>query len=129
REGSSVIVVDAYSHLGECRIYEQTVAEHEIIDSLNENRVSAAVVAPFPGAPNPAQVHDSIADLARRYPGRVFGIVNVNPHIDRDRVHREAERCVQQLGFVGIVLDTFGYAVNPNGQDAQTIFEIARELV
>jgi predicted TIM-barrel fold metal-dependent hydrolase len=54
--------------------------------------------------------------------------MNVNPHVDRDRVHREAERCVRQLGFVGIVLDTFGYAVNPNGQDAQTIFEIGREL-
>lgn len=123
-----MIIVDAFTHLGDCRVHDLTVGDYEIVDALESNRVSAAVIAPFPGAPNPAQVHDSIADLGRRHPGRVFGLVNVNPHVDRDRVRREAERAVRQLGFVGLVLDTLGYAVNPQGTDAQTMFELAREL-
>lgn len=123
-----MIIVDAFTHLGDCRVYEQSVAESEVVEALDANRVSAMVVSPFPGAPNPAQVHDQIADLGRRYPGRVFGLVNLNPHVDRDRIRREADRAVHQLGFVGLVLDTVGFAVNPLGQDARTIFELAREL-
>ena len=45
-----------------------------------------------------------------------------------DRYHREIERCVRELGFVGIKLDTFGHAVNPLSQDGQTVFEAAREF-
>ncbi len=123
-----MIIVDSYCHLGECRIYDQIVFENEIITALHTNRVSAAIVAPFPGAPNPAKVHDDIADLGSRFPGRVFGLANVNPHINRDSYRREVERCVRDLGFVGLVLDTAGHAVNPNGRDGQTIFEVGREL-
>jgi hypothetical protein len=90
--------------------------------------VSAVIVAPFPAPPNPAAVHDRIADLGVRHPGRVFGLASVNPHINRDKYRAEVERCVRQLGFVGVVLETLGHAVNPGGNDAQTVFEVAREL-
>jgi predicted TIM-barrel fold metal-dependent hydrolase len=123
-----VIIVDSYCHVGECRIYDQTVYDYEIVDALNTNRVSAMIVRPFPGAPNPAKVHDQIADLASKNPGRIFGLGMANPHIDRDRYHREMERCVKDLGFVGVILDTFGHAVNPNGHDGQTVFEVCRDL-
>ncbi len=123
-----MIIVDSYCHVGECRVYDQTVYDYEIVDALNTNRVSAMIIRPFPGAPNPAKVHDQIADLASRNPGRVFGLGMANPHINRDVYHREMERCVKELGFVGVVLDTFGHAVNPNGHDGQTVFEVGREL-
>jgi uncharacterized protein len=123
-----LIIVDGYCHLGECRVYDQRITDSELINALNANRVSAAVVAPFPGAPNPAQVHDDIASLASRYPGRFFGLANVNPHINRVTYHAEIERTIRQLGFVGIVLDTLGHAVDPNGLDGQTVFEAAREF-
>jgi len=123
-----LIIVDAYCHFGECRVYDASVSEYDVIDALNTNKVSAILLQPFPGAPNPVPVHDSIAELGARYPGRVFGLVNCNPHVHRDLYHREVERCVRELGFVGITLDTVGHAVNPNGQDGQTVFEAAREL-
>jgi predicted TIM-barrel fold metal-dependent hydrolase len=123
-----LIIIDSYCHIGECRIYDQIVFDSELVSSLSMNRVSAVILAPFPGAPNPVQVHDQIANLGIRFPGRVFGLVNANPHTNRDRYHAEAERCVRQLGFVGIVMDTLGHAVNPNGNDAQTVFELGREL-
>ncbi len=123
-----MIIVDGYCHLGECRVYDQRITDGELVNALNANRVSAAVVAPFPAPPNPAQVHDDIASLASRYPGRFFGLANVNPHINRMTYHAEIERAIRQLGFVGIVLDTLGHAVDPNGQDGQTVFEAAREF-
>lgn len=123
-----MITVDAYCHVGDCCIYETSVSDYEVVDALNANRISAAIVEPFPGAPNPADVHDRIATLASRYPGRIFGVASVTPHIDRDRYHREIERCVRDMGFVGVALNTFGHAVNPNGRDAKTVFEVAREL-
>ena len=64
-----MIIVDTYCHLGECRVYDQNVFESEIVSSLNQNQVSAVVVAPFPAPPNPASVHDRIADLGARHPG------------------------------------------------------------
>lgn len=123
-----MITVDAFCHLGDCCVYETSVSDYELMSALDANKVGAAIVQPFPGPPNPAEVHDRIAALGSKHPGRVFGVANANPHVDRDRYHREIERCVRELGFVGVALDTFGHAVNPAGRDAQTVFEAAREL-
>lgn len=123
-----MIIVDAFSHLGECRVLDQNVSETALLDALNNNQVSAAVVAPFPAPANPAKIHDQIAALATQHPGRIFGLANVNPHINRDLYHKEVERAVRQLGFVGLVMSTLGHAVNPNGEDAKTVFEAARDL-
>jgi len=123
-----LIIVDAFTHVGECRIHDQNVTESALVEALNSNGVSAALVSPFPAPANPAKVHDQIADLGSRYPGRFFGLVNVNPHINRDLYHREVERCVRQLGFIGLVMDTLGHAMNPNGDDGRTVFEAARDF-
>lgn len=123
-----MITVDAFSQIGECRVFDQNVSESALLEALNSNKVSAVLASPFPGAPNPARVHDTIASLAGQHPGRVFGLVNVNPHIHRDTFHKEVERCIKALGFVGLVLHTLGHAVNPNGEDGTTVFEAAREL-
>lgn len=123
-----MIIVDAFSHLGECRVLDQNVSEIALLEAMNNNQVSAAVVAPFPAPANPAKIHDQIAALGTQYPGRIFGLANVNPHINRDLYHKEVERAVRQLGFVGIVMSTLGHAVNPNGDDAKTVFEAARDL-
>ncbi len=123
-----MITVDAYCHLGDCCIYETTVGETEIVAALDANRLGAAILQPFPGAPNPVEVHNRIAELGGKHPGRIFGVANATPHIDRDRYRREIERCVRELGFVGVALNTLGHVVNPNGRDAKTVFEVAREL-
>lgn len=123
-----MIIIDAYCHIGDCCIFDTSVTESELIDALNANRLSAAIVQPFPGVHNPAETHDRIAELGGKHPGRIYGVANVDPHINRDRYHQEIERCVRELGFVGVALDTLGFAVNPNGHDAKTVFEVAREL-
>jgi uncharacterized protein len=126
--GPSVRIVDAHHHVGSCRVFDHEQPEELVLRAMDQHGISATIVQPFPGAPNAIAVHDQIADLARRRPGRVFGLVSLNPHTDRDRYHAEASRCVRQLGFVGLKLHTIGHAVNPMGSDARTVFEVAHDL-
>ena len=121
-------IVDAHAHLGRCRVFDLEVTAEELIRAMDEGGIDAAIVQPFPGAPDPVRVHDEIAELATRYPGRIFGMVSLNPHRDPDEYYAEARRCVRELGFVGLKLHTVGHAVNPLSKDAGTVFQTAREL-
>jgi uncharacterized protein len=123
-----MLIVDTHHHVDTCRVFDLDQKEDTVLSNLDRNEVSVALIQPFPGAPDASAVHDHIADMARRRPGGVFGVVSVNPHIDPDAYHAEAKRCVQDLGFVGIKIHTIGHAVNPLTNDAETVFQTAREL-
>ncbi len=74
------------------------------------------------------QVHDRIAELCAKYPGRFFGLASLSPHGDHDAYRREVERCVRDLHFVGVKLHTIGHAVNPLSEDGDLIFATAHAL-
>jgi hypothetical protein len=122
-----VRIVDSHLHLGACRVFDAEVAAPDLVRARAENGIELALVMPFPGAPDPARVHDEIAELARGS-GRVAGIVNVSPHLDRDAYAAEAERCVHGLGFVALKLHTVGHSVDPLSRDGRAVFEEARRL-
>ncbi len=123
-------ILDAHSHLGKCRVFDLTVTEEELIKNMDAKGVDAAVVLPFPGADPqpPVDVHDRIATLAKKHPGRFFGMANVNPHIGKDVWKKEVNRCIKDLKFVGIKLHTIGHAILPNSADGMMIFETANNL-
>jgi uncharacterized protein len=123
-----MLIVDSHHHVDSCRVFDLDQSEEMVLLNMDRNEVGVALVQPFPGAPDASAVHDHIAEMARRLPGRVFGVVSMNPHVDRDAYYAEARRCVRDLGFVGIKLHTIGHAVNPLTKDAETVFETAREL-
>lgn len=121
-------VIDAHSHIGQCRVFDIDSPSRGLLDSMNDNGIDASIVQPYPGAPNAAGVHDEIAAMAKANPKRIFGIASINPHQDRDAYYKELRRCVKDLGFVGVKLHTIGHAVHPSGADATTVFECAQEL-
>jgi len=121
-------VIDGHAHLGFCCILGLEVRAEELLAAMDKHKIDAAVVMPFPGAPDPIRVHNEIADLTQKHPGRIYGMVNLNPHCDRDEYESEARRCVEGLGFVGVKLHTVGHAINPLSADASKVFELAREL-
>lgn len=121
-------VIDAHAHLGRCRVFDLEVSARDLLAAMDRNGIYAAVVMPFPGAIDPKSVHDDIGKLAQAHPGRIYGMVNLNPHCDPDEYFAEAQRCVRDLGFVGLKLHTIGHAVNPLSRDAAQVFETAREL-
>lgn len=123
-----MLIVDAHHHIDSCRVFDLDQDEESVLATMDRNEVSACLMQPFPGAPNPREVHDHIANLTKRLPGRIFGVVSLNPHTDPDTYRSEARRCVKDLGFVAIKLHTIGHAVNPLSRDGETVFETAREL-
>lgn len=121
-------IVDAHAHLGRCRIFDLEVKPEELLAVMDRAGVDAAIVMPFPGADDPKRVHDEIAELGQKHPGRVFGMVNITPHCNPDEYVEEVFRCVRDLGFVGIKLHTVGHAVNPLTEGAKVAFQAAKEL-
>ncbi|MFA5865056.1 MAG: amidohydrolase family protein [Phycisphaerae bacterium] len=47
--------------------------------------------------------NDALADLVRKFPGRLAGLATVEPGEMEDAA-REVERCIQELGLIGIKL-------------------------
>ena len=118
-------IVDSHHHLGQGCVFDGwTATEQEITAAQDRHDVVASVIQPWPGAtPDPKKVHDAIAAFARSRPGRIFGMANVNPHYDQPGAAAEIRRCVKDLGFKAVKCHTIGHALNPNGKDAQVIFE------
>jgi hypothetical protein len=124
-------VLDAHAHLGRCRVFDLNVSEEELIGNMDAKGVDASIVQPFPGAypQPPVEVHNWIAKLAEEHPGRIYGIASVNPHVVSEEAWRlEVERCIKELGFVGVKLHTIGHALLPNSKDGMMIFKAANEL-
>jgi hypothetical protein len=121
-------VVDTHAHLGECCVFGLVSTEEEMIRRMDESKVDATIVQPYPGAKDAARVHDRIAELCASHPGRFFGLASLSPHGNHDAYQREVERCVKELHFVGLKLHTIGHAVNPLTEDGDLVFATAYGL-
>jgi predicted TIM-barrel fold metal-dependent hydrolase len=121
-------VIDTHAHLGECCVFGLFSTEEELMRRMDENGVDATIVQPYPGSKEPRKCHDQIAELCAKYPGRFFGLASMSPHGDRHAYQREIERCVKDLGFLGVKLHTIGHAVNPLSEDGDLVFATAYEL-
>lgn len=122
------MLIDSHAHLGTCRVFGASQTADDLLGAMDASGVDVAIVQPFPGAPDPAAVHDDIAALGGRTDGRVRGLVSLNPHQDRDVYRAEVARCVEDLGFVGVKIHPLGHAVKPGSDDAQMVAEVAVEL-
>ncbi len=121
-------VIDTHAHLGECCVFGLISTEEEMMRRMDENGVDATIVQPYPGSKEPRKTHDQIAELCAKYPGRFFGLASLSPHCNHDDYRREVERCVKDLGFVGVKLHTIGHGVNPLSEDGDLVFATAHEL-
>lgn len=123
-----MMIINAHMHLGDCRFCDHDIDEQEVIDTMDLNGVDASIVFPLPGATDHREVHDRIAALAGSYPGRIFGLIDINPHTDEESYFQEVERCVQQYNFVGLKLHPMGHACPVSAQDADKVFAAARDF-
>jgi len=121
-------MIDAHSHLGSCRVFDVETSIEDLVAAMDAHGVDVSLVQPYPGAKSASQVHNQIAQSAKEYSGRFFGIASINPHQDRQDYFSELSRCVNELGFIGVKMHTIGHALNPAGVDGTTVFESARDL-
>lgn len=119
------MIVNAHAHIGESRVFDHTFSEKELIEGMDKYGIDVSIVQPLIGPKSYQEYHDDIADVAVRYPGRIVGMTAFSPHIDRDDYFAEVERCVKELGFVGVKLHPFEMAVDPLSADGRVAFEAA----
>lgn len=122
--------IDSHMHLGECRVFRLNVTEEQLIKYLETKylgkySIAAAIVQPFPGAPDPVQTHNRIFELSKKLKGRIYGMASINPHLGEEVVARELDRVLGELGFVAIKIHTVGHAISPTNPRANVIFEKA----
>ncbi|MDO4274567.1 MAG: amidohydrolase family protein [Eubacteriales bacterium] len=120
--------IDAHAHIGDCRVFDMNVTEKQFLHEMEKSGVDAAILQPFPGAFDYLAVHDQIYRMSREMPGKIYGLVSINPHKDRNILEKEVRHYVEDCGFVGIKLHTQGHAVHPGSRDAHALYEIAAGL-
>lgn len=124
------MIVDAHAHLGRDQVFDVNFTADELLASQEANGIDVTLVQPASAhdLETVQRYHDAIADLAASHPGRFRGIANPNPHLTGDQYARELERCIGDLGFVGVKLHPTAHALNPTGRDAQAAFELIHAL-
>jgi len=121
-------IIDIHTHLGDCRVFDLHETVEELMTAEKKHGVSRWFVQPFPGAPDATKVHNEIARLMKEHPGKVYGLVSLNPHMEEEAWKSEVERLVRDEGFVGVKIHTIGHSMNPLGNDATKVFQTAKKL-
>ena len=86
--------------------YEYAEKFMETVDVLGIDKVVSSVPVVGKRDCTPEKfcgANDLMNEMAKRYPGRVYGMAFVNPGY-HDAALREVERCVKEFGFVGVKL-------------------------
>src|SRR5690606_4776203 len=73
-------------------------------------------------------VHRDISKLVEQFPGRIYGMVNMDPWMDEEAYREEARRCIEEYGFVALKLHPMGHNVSPLSPLSEKIYELARDL-
>lgn len=124
-------ILDAHIHLGEDCVFDEVQTEQDIIRVHDEWGIAGGIIQPYIPrmyVQDTREIHDRIAAMTRAYPGRFFGMMSMNPHFYRKDYEKEAKRCMNELGFVGIKITTIAHAAHPSKEDCLMVFEIAQEL-
>lgn len=97
------MIVDSLVFLGES-LFGHAVSAADLLAWLDELEVDVAVVAPLrPPDYHLAPANERVAEAVRAHPGRLVGLGRVDPNLG-DAAAAEAERCVGELGLVGLFL-------------------------
>jgi uncharacterized protein len=126
-----MLIIDSHVHLGVDVVFDEILNEKDILDCCDRNGIRGAIVQPFiqrPYMEDTRVIHDRIYRFAQDYPGRIWGMASLNPHLRPEEFEAESSRCMHELGFVGIKLATSAYGCNPSKQDGMHVFEVAQAL-
>ena len=118
------MIVDSHGHYGSCYIFDHHVDEQELIETMDMNGVDVSMLMPFPGTNEESKIHDQIHALSKKYAGRIYGMISINPHYNYSTYMHEVERCVA-MGFRAIKIHPLGHACPVHSKNADKVFESA----
>ena len=125
-----MIIIDTHCHIGSSQNSDAGVeiGGDDLVRGMDRYGITAAIVLPLPSVPDYVSQHDEIAQLAKRYPGRIFGTVCIPPQVGDKAVQQETRRCVEELGFVAIKFHPMHHGGSPASPRGDTIFDVASEF-
>lgn len=125
------MMIDAHCHLGYDCVFDQEADEEQLLENFRHFGIDGGIVQPY--IPRPyleeyQKIHDRIHRFAQKHPGRIFGMASMHPQFRPEDYDRETERCVRELGFVGIKITPPGHSCTPCGRSGMHVFEVAGNL-
>lgn len=123
-------IFDSHAHLGHDVVFDVEVNEQDLLEVYAKNKVEGALIQPFicrPCVEDTRVIHNRIFDFIRQNP-TYYGMISINPHLNHAKIETECQRCVRDLGFIGIKIATTAFGCPPDSMDGMHIFEIASEL-
>ncbi len=125
-----MMIVDAHSHLGYDYVFEENFTAEELRSNMDGNQIDVSIVQPGSVLDLDTVIaqHDAIAALSKEMKGRIYGMANPNPHLNVREYRKELERCIKDLGFVGVKLHPLAHAVNVNQSAGRKVFQVASDL-
>jgi uncharacterized protein len=123
-------IIDVHTHLGFDPVFDVDFTREELAEELTSKGVDALVTQPGTALDidQARAQHDAIAAFATDFPGRVYGMANPSPHLATNTYRAELARCVRELGFVGVKINTFAHSVGVGLTSGRRVLDAAREL-
>lgn len=127
------MIIDAHTHIGKSRISDLEITEDILCGEMDRCGIDMAILQSFPfphhySEGSIQQFHDEIADLAQKYPGRIYGMASINPHWSAEHYRKEADRCIRDMGFVGIKLHPLAHLAPITATCSDVVFKTASDL-
>ena len=125
------MIIDVHAHLGEDVVFDETQTEADLTAACRQHGIDGAIVQPYlPRIYMQAhrEIHDRIFQMTQSTEKRFWGMASINPHFSPEDYDKEAERCIRELGFVGIKITPIGHATHPSSKDALHVWEVCRAL-
>ena len=122
-------LIDVHGHFGRSAATGYSAGATELIAAMDHHGIDATLVMPQPSADRETadQVHAEIGEAFTRHPGRVYGIVNLDPRLPDAEYRRRAGRLLDRPGFVAVKIHTAGFAVAPDDPVCDKAFRIAAD--
>ena len=125
------MIIDVHAHLGEDVVFDEELTEEELEAAYEKHGVDGGIVQPYLPRiymEDHKKIHDRIHKLTQTGRKKYWGMASINPHFTPEDYDREANRCIKELGFVGIKITPIGHATHPSSKDALHVWEVCRAL-
>lgn len=125
------MIIDSHAHLGYDFVFDEEADEDSLMSFYQKYGVDGAIVQPFINRPyiqDTVNIHNRIYEFSQAHPGKIWGMASINPHFTPEDYEKEARRCIEVLGFVGIKITPVAHAVHPSSRDGLHVFEVAESL-
>lgn len=124
-------IINTHLHLGGSYIAGSNYTEDQLLQCMEDNKLDGMMILPI-GDPKPdaKTIHNRIYEFTKMAPTgkKIWGVCDTHPRCSEEEYRAEAKRCVEELGFVALKLNTDiegGSILSPT---SDKVFKVANEL-